>query len=47
MYHVTSCRGQERGRGAVRAEFAVLPDAYPRRTLQRRLCQSCAITLSI
>mmetsp|Transcript_137862 Transcript_137862/g.344136 ORF Transcript_137862/g.344136 Transcript_137862/m.344136 type:complete len:567 (-) Transcript_137862:305-2005(-) len=32
--------------GTVSAEFQVLPDTYPRRTLRRRLCQACALMFS-
>lgn len=35
-----------RGIGRVTGTFEVLPDSYPRRTLRRRLCQACALTIS-
>mmetsp|Transcript_47625 Transcript_47625/g.114359 ORF Transcript_47625/g.114359 Transcript_47625/m.114359 type:complete len:375 (-) Transcript_47625:105-1229(-) len=30
----------------VRAEFEIMPDQYPRRTLPKRLCQGCALMFS-
>jgi len=37
---------QRGGPGHVQGEFKVIPDEYPRRSLRRRLCQSCALMLS-
>jgi len=34
------------GPGHVQGEFQVIPDDYPRRSLRRRICQSCALVVS-
>jgi len=39
-----ACQGHSPG--AVRGEFRIRPDDYPRRTLPRQLCQACAFVLS-
>jgi len=37
---------QRGGPGHVQGEFKVIPDEYPRRSLRRRICQSCALMIS-
>eukprot|EP00931_Biecheleriopsis_adriatica_P051364 TRINITY_DN29787_c0_g1_i1.p1 TRINITY_DN29787_c0_g1~~TRINITY_DN29787_c0_g1_i1.p1 ORF type:complete len:546 (-),score=105.85 TRINITY_DN29787_c0_g1_i1:22-1659(-) len=34
------------GTAAPQADFEVIPDSYPRRTLRRRICQNCALVFS-